>query len=692
METPTSDHSPFRGDIQGLRAVAVLGVLLWHAGLTLVPGGYVGVDVFFVISGFLMTGMLTRDLDRSGRISLRDFYARRAKRLLPAASLALVGTALMTVIFLPRIRWRDIGGDIVASATYVINFRLANRAADYLASGLTASPLQHYWSLAVEEQFYIVWPVVLLGAGWLCHRTGRRWPLVATIVAVTLGSLFWSIHYSPLSPQRAYLVTPTRVWELGVGALVALISPYSVRPARVVAAGLSWLGLAAVAATMFLLGGGHPFPGKVAMIPVGGAAMLLAVGPAAGSAGAARLLAIQPLQFVGNISYSLYLWHWPMLVCAAVIFVDPGKTLPAASGVAVVVCSVLPSWLSWRYVENPIRLHRPKDHRLPRWALGVATVCTAASLVAGIGLVNWTRIARHQVTTIALARGAEVLAANPFGDPAGQAVDSPGSITPDVTQAHQDIPIVYAAGCHVDSPVVTPEACTFGDASSGVNVVLVGDSHAAQWEPALKALAVARHWHLQVFTKSGCPFAEAPVTLGNESRPYPECKAWNAAMRDILLATPPDLVVTSSSRYRLFVGDSVLDAPSSDRAILAGYRSTWATLAEKGIPVVVLADTPRPGFDIGDCASASVGHMRSCSFARAAALAASGIPASTATSGTAAKLVDLTDAICPDDPCSAVIGNVLVYRDTDHMTATYSATLADRVGTALDALGLPRPA
>jgi peptidoglycan/LPS O-acetylase OafA/YrhL len=688
MATTSSARSSFRGDIQGLRAIAVLGVLLWHAGVTVVPGGFVGVDVFFVISGFLMTGMLTRDLDRFGRVSLPRFYARRARRLLPAAALALVATALMTVIFLPKIRWRDIGGDIVASATYVINYRLADRATDYLASGLSASPLQHYWSLAVEEQFYIGWPLAIIGVGFLCRRVKARWPLPITVAAATLVSLLWSIHYSPIAPQRAYLVTTTRVWELGIGALISLLPLQLDRVSRHVAAALSWIAIAMIAATMGLLDGRHPFPGKVAMIPVAGAAMLLEVGPAAETAGAGRILVARPLQFVGNISYSLYLWHWPMLVCAGAAFAKPGKSLPVAVGLAVVVCSMLPSWLSWRYVENPLREHVPRDGRLPRWALRLAIQCTVASLLAGVGLAGWVRLTSHH-TIVAAALGAEVLGADPLGDPGGIAVDSPGSITPDVALAHDDIPVVYSAGCHVDSPVVQPKGCSFGDAASGVDVVLVGDSHAAQWEPALQALADARHWHLRVFTKSGCPFANAPVTLGNEARGYPECAAWNRAMLDLLAASPPDLVMTSSSRYRLFVDDSVLDEPASDREIVAGYRSTWSALEAIGVPVIVLADTPRPGFDIGDCASASLGHMRRCSFSREEALAASGVPASKATVGTAAELIDLNDAICPDDPCAAVIGNVLVYRDTDHMTATYSSTLSDRIGRALDDLRLP---
>ena len=311
----------------------------------------------------------------------------------------------------------------------------------------------------------------------------------------------------------------------------------------------------------------------------------------------------------------------------------------------------MPSWLSLRLVENPFRRRAPIETGRVRWYVSLAAVCTAASLLAGTGLIHWTRFSGVPSSSIQRPLAQRFSPRIPSVIPLGSRSMRRGRSRRILIRPRRHSGRVRS-GLPRGFPVVKPKACTFGDPASAINVVLVGDSHAAQWSPALQRLADDRHWNLRVYTKSGCPFADAPVSLGNEERAYPECAAWNAAMLQILLDDPPDLVVTASSRYRLINGDTMLDASASDAEIVAGYRGRGRRSVSKNIPVVVLADTPRPGFDIGDCVSASSGHLTRCVVRSRRALQARGVVLSTAAAGTAAKLVDLTDAICPDDPCS----------------------------------------
>ena len=311
-------RSGFRPDVEGLRAVAVGLVVLYHAGLSRLSGGFVGVDVFFVISGFLITSLLIRELERTGRISLSRFYARRAKRLLPAAATVLLVTTALTALVLPEIRWRDTGGDIVSAALYVVNWRLAGRSVDYLAEGTAPSPVQHFWSLAVEEQYYLVWPLLLILVTWWARRRGRSMgaSLSIGLALVAIPSLLWSVYQTSYQPASAFFLTTTRMWELAIGGGVAIAATRLARMPRPAALLLGWIGLAAVAVAGVIFSTSTPWPGYAAALPTLGAAAVIAAGFAAGGAGPVMLLGTRPFLWVGALSYSLYLWHWPLLVAA----------------------------------------------------------------------------------------------------------------------------------------------------------------------------------------------------------------------------------------------------------------------------------------------------------------------------------------------------------------------------------------
>ncbi|MER7196581.1 acyltransferase, partial [Streptomyces sp. NPDC000188] len=340
-----------RPDIQGLRALAVTLVVLGHAGVTRFSGGYVGVDVFFVISGFLITSSLLRELSASDRISIRAFYARRALRLLPASALVVLVTLAGSWLFLSKIRFAEYMSDAFASALYAVNFRLAATGTDYLAEGSPPSPFQHFWSLAVEEQFYLVWPLLLF-LGWRLSRR-RRALLAIPLVALCAVSFGLSVHVTGQSAPWAYFGSHTRAWELGVGALVALLRPPRL-PAGVAVA-MTWAGLACIIAAALRFDADTPFPGTAAAAPVIGAALVIVGGTSPAWPGARRMLTARPVTWLGGLSYSWYLWHWPFLVIGPKALDRPAGThLELALGAA----ALLPAWLTLRLVENPVRFHR----------------------------------------------------------------------------------------------------------------------------------------------------------------------------------------------------------------------------------------------------------------------------------------------------------------------------------------------
>src|SRR3954451_21103684 len=305
----------WRPEIQALRALAVALVIAAHVWPDLVPGGFVGVDVFFVVSGYLITSLLVEEIARTGRIRLTAFWARRARRILPAALVTLLVCAVATMILVPSNHWDAFMREVAASAAYVENWQLAHTAVDYFAKDDGVSPVQHYWSLSVEEQFYLMWPLLLLGPPAVPRRRGPQSRVVALAAAMgvlTAVSLSWSILHTPNDPEAAYFVTPTRAWEFGAGGVLALL-PQLARSPVLVRAILSWLGLAAIVVAAFAYGSDTVFPGSAALLPVLGTLAVIRAGAPDHRLAPARLLALGPIQRTGDLSYSLYLWHWPVL-------------------------------------------------------------------------------------------------------------------------------------------------------------------------------------------------------------------------------------------------------------------------------------------------------------------------------------------------------------------------------------------
>ncbi|WP_089158095.1 acyltransferase family protein [Micromonospora sp. NBS 11-29] len=700
----------FRGDIEGLRAVAVLLVLVGHAAPAVLPGGFVGVDVFFVISGFLITGLLVAELRRTGRISIAGFYARRARRLLPAAGLVLLASMLLTVVALPRTRWPGTGGDVAASAAYLMNWHLADRSVDYLAGGQPPSILQHYWSLAVEEQFYLIWPLLLIlvmlgahrahraGDGWL--RTAR-WRLPLGLALVAVPSFAWSVAETTSDPARAYFVTTTRLWELALGGGVAVLGLLVPRMPAWLGIALAWTGLGAVAASPFVVDTATAFPGWMALLPTLGTAAVIAGGTCAGRAGPGRVLGLRPVRAVGAISYSLYLWHWPLLVAADTRF----GPLTQTTSLAVALASVVPAALTYRYVEDPIRRGRIFGMR-PRRALAWGAACTTLVAAAGLGLhiVTQREAARlgaslaqpNPVTGDAPAPppGAAVLGPHPRDAPAGQPVDRVAAIQPDPLLAYGDQPDIWRDHCVTQATESEVRTCVYGDPAADHTVWLVGDSHAGNWVPPMQEIARANHWRLVTYVKANCPFTSGEVA-DHGLRPYPSCAQWNRTVRQRLYADRPKLVVTTNMTYVPMRDGEPVTGGGQQQLAAERQRHLWSGLSGDGFRLIVLRDTPlltEPGpagvpraLNVPECVLRYRTRLTRCAVPRQTALdAGAGRAQAQAAAGLPnVSLIDLNDAICPADRCAPVIGGALVYRDSNHLTATFARTLTPRLAAAL---------
>nr|WP_195908282.1 acyltransferase family protein [Tetrasphaera sp. HKS02] len=513
--------------------MAVLVVLAYHAGLPLTHG-FLGVDVFFVISGFLISGLLVRELTETGTIAWARFIGRRIRRLLPAAILVLGVTSLVSWFVVPGLRRLEIGTDVAGAAGYVVNWVLAARAVDYLSSDSLPSPVQHFWSLAVEEQFYVVWPLLLLALGFACRRLRRRPRPAAVAVLLALlavPSFGYAVWLGGIDPARAYFVTTARAWELGVGAALAVwcagraAQPRHTAGWRSVATAVGgWLGLAAVVASCAWLPADAVTPGPWTLAPTLGAAAVLYAGWAGAPGGPGRVLAIAPLVWVGGLSYSLYLWHWPVLVLSQWAF--PGLT--GAQKVAVVAASVVPAWACHRFLESPIHHSRALATRTrPVLALGLAL--SAAGALSAVPLVQAP--SPFRTSPLVGARpalsslGAATLTSPPSTDPAVYAVDDWQWLTPDPQLAGKDRPAADVDRCQVDRLAEEPVACRFGVPGAATTVALVGDSKAMQWLPALQALAPSRGWQVVTYGKSSCAFAAGHAQ--NAGKAYPQCDVWN---------------------------------------------------------------------------------------------------------------------------------------------------------------------
>jgi peptidoglycan/LPS O-acetylase OafA/YrhL len=672
--------SGFRPDIEGLRAVAIVAVLLCHAGIPFAAGGYVGVDVFFVISGFLITRLLLNEVDRTGGVSLTRFYARRAKRLLPLAAVVLAAVVALSLLLLSPVRGTEVSADVISSAIYTANWHFASQSVDYFAQGTEPSPVQHLWSLAIEEQFYLVWPTLLLAVTWFWRRRGGsvRPVLWVTLAAAVLVSLAIGIQFTEDQPTAAYFSTFGRAWELALGAALALLG--AVRLPAAVAAVLGWAGLGAIAVAVLAFDAATPFPGLAALLPTLGTACLILAGSsiyAEARAAPARLLSLAPVRYVGRLSYSWYLWHWPVLVFAAVLW-GP-LTLPAA--LAVTAASWVPTALTHRWIEEPFRRSKSLV-LLPRRGLALGMACMAVAVVAGVLLATL----QPSLGTAPLAKveGAAALDEQPTPQQRASAV------RPNPLRAREDRSQMYYDGCLVGTTGTVSNHCVYGDPRGKRTVVLFGDSHAMQYFPAMEELARKHRWRLVALAKAECTPGDNKVISLTTGREYSECAAWREqALRRIEASGDSTIVVMSGATdYTPVDADGGRPSGKARTAALeAGYVATLARIHRAGMRTAVIKDPPAATDDVPSCVSQELENLETCAFRRVRD-GSREYDARAVRKTPGAHLIDVTAEICPADLCRAVIGNALVYRDKSHLSATFALTLSPWIERGLKEAGL----
>ncbi|MFJ6003162.1 acyltransferase family protein [Arthrobacter sp. NPDC092385] len=687
-----------RKDIQALRALAVAFVVVNHAAPGLLPGGYVGVDIFFVISGYLITKHLLGELERTGRIRLGSFYARRAARLLPTALLVSVVSLVVAWIVLPFTRWAGIAQETLAANFYVENWVLALKSVDYSAQTESASTMQHYWSLSVEEQFYLVWPLLLVVAFTLAARRRLRQRALLTVVLalVFLLSLLFCVYITYTSRSAAYFVTPARAWEFAAGALIVLRAPRSGRtrpvPTTLALAGVAqYVGYGLILFSAVSFTERTLFPGYLALVPVVGTVLIIAAGPQHPSWSPNSVLAVRPVQHLGDISYSLYLWHWPALLLVPAVL---ERELRPLDTVLLLVGTVVLAFLSKVLVEDPARttlVARYGTRRVMVVLLSVmlAMILTAIAMTVSAGAAGNRQQAALDAISGGPCFGAKSLStpdcSDPFGPPALANVgpdEAPWFTGEECAEAED--PIVVSGGVRLST-------CDFaGGEPATADVWLVGDSHAEQWKTALYALARESSWHLQESLVGGCPYVGVRRTefdgKPTDAPSQDACLGWSQEVSDRIVAEKPDTVFVSAFGAREVIDDgSGRDQASQYRDAFAARIGPWV---DAGVRVYVLRDTPLTQGTIGPaCLTDNASSPLACSLPSQEALAGDPLAdAALALDSPMVEVLDLQDQFCPDGRCYSAIGGVHVYFDANHVTSTFmrslTPVLAERLAAA----------
>jgi peptidoglycan/LPS O-acetylase OafA/YrhL len=683
-----------RKEIQGLRAVAVLLVVLFHLWPRLLPGGYVGVDVFFVISGFLITSLLLREAGRTGTVHLARFWARRLRRLLPAAYLVLAVSAAGVLLFVPKLVWQQYFSEILGAGLYVENWVLAANSVDYLAADNTPSPVQHYWTLSAEEQFYLLWPLLVLLGIWLARLVARkrshafvsRRAAFIVLGLATAGSLAYSLWISANDPARAYFVTPARAWEFGAGALLAFAPPAARLLTPRVRGLLGWVALAGLVVCALVLDGSTTMPGTAAIWVVLASAALIWVEAPRRAWSSDRLLSLPPAQRLGDVSYSVYLWHWPLIILLPFV---TGHALTDLDKASVLLATLGLAAISTRWIEHPVRAARHFGLARPSVTFGFAAV--AAALLVAVCVVPRQEVAREVAQTKARTAALADDAPRCFGaqtrDPDATRCPNPalaGTLVPSPAAAAEDYP--DESRCRAAWAADPIKPCRYGTPRAGVpHLAVIGDSHARVLMSMVRQLVSQGLVTADEYAASGCPWSTAPP---NPKSPYLKgCSDFRRKLYPLLdhAATDYDAVLTTG-RITVMAGQP--------DAVVAGLSDAWRRVTSQGVPVLVLRDNPQnsgssdnPQFCLAEV-PVDQANAR-CAWNRHDRLDRWFDPLSQAVRRTpGAHLLDLTSFFCDQDTCPVVIGGVNVYRDDNHVTVTYARTLAPYLYRAIERSGV----
>jgi peptidoglycan/LPS O-acetylase OafA/YrhL len=708
LELPARiEAAGFRPDVEGLRAIAVVLVLLYHARLFGVGGGYIGVDVFFVLSGFLITRILIDHSVRETSVKkvFGTFYTRRIRRLLPLAAVVLLSTVWASYRWLGFVRGDKVAGDARWAAGFLANIRFARIGTDYFGAQTAPSPLQHFWSLAVEEQFYFVWPALVFVVIRCSTRRTRTAALATVFSVVALASFAWCVYQTPRNGVWAYYSPFTRAWQLAIGALVALAADRFAQFGRRSMATVGWVALGIMIATAWWFDETTVFPGWAAAAPSVATAAVLLSGSAVPAVGA---LTARPLQWIGKLSYSLYLWHWPILVVA-----EGHSTAPLSAwqrgGLlgAALACSLA----SYHLIENPVRHSSYLSKRV------AASIAFGAVLVASTFAYTHRQLGIDRSPTVVSAGAAESSDVTPTdtgalpseaADPAAPADTPVSQLTSveslrsavaaspdiDVLPANLEPPLgasdwanffapLSANGCSGEAVKAETGECVYGDPTGSRLVVLFGDSHGVMWIKAMHLVAEEAGWQFRVFAKLGCPVLDLEFYDPEAQAPMDECAEYRRQTVARVNELKPDAVVLTSDTVGKFLA---ADRPTTAADWQAGLTSTLNELAPGGARLVVLGDVPLLPEPNPDCLAAHTEDVQACGASRADALARPLLDAERAAAASAsASYIDVIDWFCAPEWCSPVIGTRQVFTDQYHVTPAHIAFTA---GALRDALAL----
>ncbi len=690
-EVPLSENR-FRGDIQGLRGIAVLLVLLFHASVPGFKGGFVGVDIFFVLSGYLITGNLLREVKSTGQIRFKEFYARRIRRLLPASVLVLFTTLIVVAIWFPPLLLPGAAVDISSAGLYVSNMDFAIRATDYFSNSTIPSPVLHFWSLGVEEQFYLFWPLLVAFATWKKRNKSFRVFLLSIFVFAT--SLTFANLLLKTDQPWAFFSLPSRAWELILGALLSSLAQGVSRLPRFIAMIGGFVGLGLVIFSGLTQSDPLKFPGSTALTPTLGAFLIIAAGSVKEITLPSRILSFKLLQRIGKISYSLYLWHWPVLVIPQVI---AGNHLTLVKRLLLALLSIVLAVLTERFVERPFRRGFVISLQ-PIRNIAIAGVLASLLAMTAFG-ADYAATAslrgKHGAQTAAELRSyvdSLTIKSTPLNTVPARAVTIdfpvPANLEPALLNAGHDRPLPYADRCHTQlnlKPSTKP--CIYGDTTSATTVVLFGDSHALAWFPAFNEVAKENHWKLLSLTMSACSPADIPAYNPSTASLMQNCPIWRAAsIQRIIAAHPYMVLVASTSGFETEVKGVVTTGDARKAPFLAGMNRTIAQLQSSGAKVVLMSDTPALAQDPLICLSSHPKSTLACATPVSQAISDDWIALETQiATANSIFLIKPQLWVCPTDPCPVVIGNILTYFDPGHMTATFSQALAGHLKSALNA-------
>jgi len=669
------EDRPFRPDVEGLRAVAVLLVVLFHSSISALSGGYVGVDVFFVISGFVITGVLLRERATSGRTSILAFYGRRCRRIIPAATLVILATVALSYAFLGSSVGAQTAIDGRWASVFLANFHFSAIGTNYLASQRPPSPLQNYWSLSVEEQFYVVYPTLFLLLAGIGSRLSLRVRLTVGLVIVICASLAFSIVDTANDPTGAYFSPFTRAWELALGALVAVGTPWLLKVPEKVAAIAAWLGFAAVLVAATTFTSHTAYPGSLISIPVVGAALIIAGGVRASRLGVEALLGLPPVRWLGKLSYSLYLWHWPILIVAAEHAGRTSLSVPDNLGWDLVALAA--AAVTYTLAENPIRHARVL--RRMRWSsvgLGAALVATT---LGGVTLAS------SVANASGVAVGSETL---PTSNTGGAGPGAPLQTVLHLVAAADNIrtvpanlvpPIAVAAAqpssnagwppdpCSPSVNQTSVPACVFGDSHGSRLMVLYGDSHAAMWFDAINEVATRAHWRLIILSKGSCSAAPIPTHPPGALGEWTACDAWHRFAIAKINHLDPELLVVSQDVTGNPQG--VTYTPAQWRH---GLRELFKLVTAPKTAKVILGNIPPAGGP--NCLALHVDNVRTCSSGPQNAFTPYNTAEMQAAAAGGARYIDVTPWFCARI-CPSIIGNFDVYFNASHVAVGYSRFL-----------------